>query len=500
MNYKITREKLFLAAGLVLIALCVCMTSPLNPLSGGVPQTDSSAFLTIAQGILRGKLPYVDFFDHKGPLIYFINAIGLSMGGLIGVWLLEWFFMFVSVCFAYKTARFFSGKMVSFLAAGFSFIVLSRFLQGGNLTEEYALPFIFISLYIFTRYCFTQIEPDKVQLTILGVSFGAILLLRPNMFGVWFSFCIVIFIRKLLLKEYKTLFGYFLFFIIGISIVILPAILFLYTKNAYNDFIYQYIIFNSSFFVRSPAQLLTLSFMFNIDAVINLNCVCLSLIVAIIWLTKRLRNKEYIFYIAYLISLLTSVFLIVLSGDRHEHYYLPLVPLFVPVFSFCIDKLFLIFSTSRYNIIKYGIPVMILLIFVNHDISHAGYRILINGLTSKAEEEYRQAGTIIDLITDEEDTISVLGNSCTVYLYTKRNSASKYIYQLPIAEYSIKAKNEYLSDILTQKPKALIISSAFYDWVMSSGIFTSILSMIDNEYAEIFKSNNLAIYSRYTSN
>ena len=498
MNAKETKEKLLLAAGLAFIALCACMTSPLNPLSKAASGSDSSVFLTIAQGMLRGKLPYVGFFDHKGPLIYFINAIGLSMGGMVGVWLLEWFFMFVSACFAYKISRFFSGKLASFFTIGFSFIVLSRFLEGGNLTEEYALPFIFIALYIFTRYCFTQIEPGKIQLAILGISFGVMLSLRPNMFGIWFGFCIVIIIRKLLQKEYKTLIHYFLFFIIGMSIAILPVFLFLYQKGAYNNFIYQYIIFNSTFFTRSPAQIITMSFLLNIDALMKVNCVCLSLIVGIIWLTKKQHNREYIFYIGYLVSCLTSVFLIVISMNRHEHYYLPLVPLFVPVLSFCIDKLIVFFSTSRYGIIKYGIPLMILLIFVSHEIFMAGYNI-IGSLTSKTREEYRQIGTIIDANTREDDVISVLGNRCIVYLYTKRNSASKYIYQSAIATRSIEMVNEYLYDILTQKPKILVVPLV-YTLDESSGIYTPILSMIDNEYTEIFKSSDLVFYSRYTGN
>ncbi len=37
--------------------------------------TDSSAFLYIGSQMSVGKVPYLDLFDHKGPLLYVINVI-----------------------------------------------------------------------------------------------------------------------------------------------------------------------------------------------------------------------------------------------------------------------------------------------------------------------------------------------------------------------------------------------------------------------------------------
>jgi hypothetical protein len=92
MRFMVTKTNALIYLGLIFVAACVCMTFSLNPFSGIVPWTDSSVFLTIAQGMLRGKTPYLDFFDHKGPLIYFINAAGLALGGFTGAWFLELFF------------------------------------------------------------------------------------------------------------------------------------------------------------------------------------------------------------------------------------------------------------------------------------------------------------------------------------------------------------------------------------------------------------------------
>ena len=36
---------------------------------------DSCVFKQMGLAILSGKTPYLDLFDHKGPVIYFINAL-----------------------------------------------------------------------------------------------------------------------------------------------------------------------------------------------------------------------------------------------------------------------------------------------------------------------------------------------------------------------------------------------------------------------------------------
>lgn len=51
-------------------------TSPLYLTYGG----DSLFFQIIGLGITQGKIPYVDLFDHKGPVPFFMDALGYSLG------------------------------------------------------------------------------------------------------------------------------------------------------------------------------------------------------------------------------------------------------------------------------------------------------------------------------------------------------------------------------------------------------------------------------------
>lgn len=73
MKIKGTFQKIIflLFVCLVFMLICAGFTSPLYPHYTGL---DSSVFLTVAKGIVNGRIPYVDLFDHKGPVFYWMEA------------------------------------------------------------------------------------------------------------------------------------------------------------------------------------------------------------------------------------------------------------------------------------------------------------------------------------------------------------------------------------------------------------------------------------------
>lgn len=55
------------------------MQSPLNPISKAETGPDSAVFIYGANRIREGDILYKDFFDHKGPILYLIEVIALSI-------------------------------------------------------------------------------------------------------------------------------------------------------------------------------------------------------------------------------------------------------------------------------------------------------------------------------------------------------------------------------------------------------------------------------------
>lgn len=96
-------RSVILLSFLYFLALLVfsCYTSPLYPNYFGY---DSAIFSLVAKGIKEGKALYTELFDHKGPLIFFINAIGHCLGGRFGIFLMQCVSGLVSLVFMYRIA------------------------------------------------------------------------------------------------------------------------------------------------------------------------------------------------------------------------------------------------------------------------------------------------------------------------------------------------------------------------------------------------------------
>ncbi|HRQ22420.1 MAG TPA: glycosyltransferase family 39 protein, partial [Anaerolineales bacterium] len=107
------------------------------------PARDGGFFMYAGSQILDGKIPYRDVWDSKGPAIFYINALGLWLGGgsRWGVWLAE--FLCIFGMFA-LLLRFISNRWgigAALFGMTLAGLGLRATLGGGNYTEEYALLF-----------------------------------------------------------------------------------------------------------------------------------------------------------------------------------------------------------------------------------------------------------------------------------------------------------------------------------------------------------------------
>ncbi len=140
------------AAAILLLALIVLL--PAIPLLYQTPDTDASIFLFIGNKIRLGQLPFRDWYDHKPPLIFYLNALGLwlGQGSRWGVWFVEYLSLSAAGWFGFSFLRRYYGALIATLAVGATFLNLAFVHQRGNMTEEYALPFQFAAIYLLGSY------------------------------------------------------------------------------------------------------------------------------------------------------------------------------------------------------------------------------------------------------------------------------------------------------------------------------------------------------------
>jgi len=139
----------------IVVSLLGAITSlfPSNPGNMTLPSRDSGVFLYVGWRLLNGDIPYRDVWDHKPPLIYFVDALGIALtpGSLWGIWLLQLLFIFFTLLFIYKLLDQEFGVYSALAGCIILASGLLTVLEKGNVTEEYALVFQMLCLWLCLR-------------------------------------------------------------------------------------------------------------------------------------------------------------------------------------------------------------------------------------------------------------------------------------------------------------------------------------------------------------
>lgn len=293
------------------------LNSPSHPWINSEAPTDSAVFKTIALMMKNGYMPYKDSFDHKGPLIYILNYLGNEINLINGNIYIEMIFIAFTIFVIYKIGTMFVKSIYSLSLIMFIGSMLFKYFNKGNYTEEYAMLFISIALYIFTDY-FINKRISKLRLILCGFSFGCVLMLRPNMIAVWVVMCLNVLYKELKDKNYKEL-GYFLlWFIIGTLLVILPLLVWLGVNGALVDFYKDYILFNVRYSSDSGTDKWINTFGVFLTEPVFLSAFTCNAI--LIFIDKSKYN------IIHIEGMLMSLLLTCMSGKYYGHYGMVLIP------------------------------------------------------------------------------------------------------------------------------------------------------------------------------
>jgi hypothetical protein len=491
---KNNKFNVLIYAGLFSLVLYVCLTSCLNPFVLKKIDSDTSVFLTIAQGITRGQVPFRDFYDNKGPLLYLMSVPGFALCRFTGVWITELIFMCVSVFFAYKTALFFGNRVFAFIGTVLSFIIFQSFFYEVAGTEEYSLPFMMISLYIFTKHYFSQKNVSCFEIIMLGFCFASSVLIRINMFPLWLGFCIVIFIETIIKRDFTGLVKYIICFCIGISVITIPIMLYFKANNAVMDYIQQNFITGSS---RGFDGFKFKHFVRSFFIIIGKNFCFTPLLAGYIWIIKDFVGKKRGYYIGYSMAFILTVVFHAVIRTNFDHYNMTLTPFLVPAFMFFIKDIFNYFCNVKYN--KLCFAAFLCIMFSSPFVKG------LNSLYSSFFEDQSRkdniiTGRIIDEQTTDGDKIIFLGFPCRIYLFTQRDTASRYIYQTSGVNYELSAQNEFLTDLYKNKPAIIVVENigGRYDYLPEW--YAPIYDMLENEYRMITDKNGYFLFKRIRTN
>lgn len=136
---------------LLLLIMVLIVLIHVSPVYQPLPRRDSGVFLYTGWRWLEGEIPYMDTWDHKPPMIFLINALGLlvSNSSRWGVWAIELVALSFASVLSFGMFRRAFDRISSFLTVFLWLFTLVFMLYGGNLTTEYTLPFQFGCLWLF---------------------------------------------------------------------------------------------------------------------------------------------------------------------------------------------------------------------------------------------------------------------------------------------------------------------------------------------------------------
>ena len=200
---------------------------------------DFNWFVTMGRGLVAGKVPYRDLFEHKGPITYFVFAVAaLFPSYQIAIWLIEIFCISLFLFFAYRIARKFLSPWFSLAVIPLMMMVLAtnfcRALNGACV-EEYCLPIFAYGLLCFLDFIMDQRPATWRRSLAIGICLG---ILFWTKFSMW-EFCFVPMLMWLIInlvhRNWRVVVRSGLIMLGGFMILTLPVLIYFGVNGALDN-------------------------------------------------------------------------------------------------------------------------------------------------------------------------------------------------------------------------------------------------------------------------
>jgi len=420
---QISNKNLHLYITMLLVFLCLVLTTIFLPL-----QQDEGVFLTIAEGLKNGLLPYRDFFDHKPPAIYLLfSLLTLFTTKIIFFKLLLITSHLISLFLIFLTSQ---KLKISGHYAVLLYLSLILIFEGQRMiAEPFGALFLLFGLYVYL----SRKKPTSVLLAgfLVGIS---ILFKQTFLFS--FLALLIYFVSQ---KKYKDL----LLVIAGALIPIIVTILWLWSLGLLSPAYQQVILYNFKFYpsenIFKVIRLLAPSFLHTLPIWVLFGS-------AIFKLLRRSQDKRthhnvnksdhlssvvwQIRHPLLLIALLATLPIFLFFGRHYLHYWLQVAPFVTIVassnlrsgFRTKFDKILLVF-------------ILISCLIFSYNFWHRNY------------PKYLAEHKIINFLKHKNKPIYAENQFTGIYFLTGSQPPNKYLYITEISDWSEQAEEKTIETL-----------------------------------------------------
>ena len=490
-------EALLLLGGVLAVLLPV---SPWNmPLVG----RDSGVFLYAGWRILAGELPYRDVWDHKPPLIHYLDALGLALGGgsRWGVWVLEVVSLFIAAAVGFHLLKKAFGLWPAIYSLVLWLLTLTVVLQGGNLTTEYTLPLQFLALWLV--YDAGTPSFPRGRWALIGALGVLAFFTKQTATGIWIAIAFYLVLTRLRSGQARRLMREMALLAAGAGAVTLAVLAFLASQGILGDFWDAAFRYNREYIVAP----LLFQLQVMIAGVAPLGRAGLWQLAMVGWMLGAARLLAPAqpgegwrpLWLVAVIAMPIEWVLAGIGGRAEPHYYMA----FLPTLAVLTGAMFwvLLSQLPPWRLPR-GVRVLLLgslpLLLVASSLSD--YRAEMNAYREQgnpAVVEYLQANTA------PRDLVLLWGAETSVNFHARRKSPTRYVYHYPLSNHRYVNEAmilEFLDALLQQPPRLLIDTKPgfrpFLEFPIQSDAIQSRVATLRSRYRVMEEVGEWTIYER----
>jgi len=408
---------------------------------------DGAVFAYMGSLLCKGKIPYIDGFDHKGISIYLINAFGYLIGfkNLIGIRILELGLMIASFLSLYKSIVINYSKKVAGTAIIFGLLTLKYFFDDGNLTEEYGAYFVLIALALVLKT-----KQNKLDYLIIGFLFVINFTIRANLIAFWPALFLALLITPLTNKNnIKTFKNQFIKMVFGALIAIGSLTIYFLVTHSFSNFYQDAFVYNFSYAKQSVSEII-LSI---ISSTRRYEVSIIMILAFVISIVSFIKQRAVFLELLLIFWIPLELYLSNMSGKLFAHYYIMWMPLII-------ISVVVIFNYFKevYLSNEQLIVIMIITVFLCFQIP------IFMTLTSyKNMFSNNQTNTqkTVNYINDKykDSSILVWGNETAIYNLTNKRATIPYFFQTFFKLESPQTKmmiEDFTNKIIAHSPDVII--------------------------------------------
>ena len=442
---------------LVIILFMLFFSSATSPLYLGFigwnSEWDSAYYRFIGTSIREGKVAYLDIWDNKGPVFYFIQTIG-TLHGTVNekislIFVMQVVSIFLSVYFMKLTDRMISARNGSFrflLIIINSVSILAAILEGGNLTEEWSLPMICCSLYFFTKYLLNaENEPchPRAFAFVHGVNLALVFFIRINNAVTICAAMLFIGIYLVKKHQWENFFENIVFAFSGFISILIPVFIYFIYHNALGEMLHALLIYNMNYAKhRSHTEITGVAFF------IRYLPIALSLVMMLI---HHIKTKYFRLIDVFAVFIVVVNMALLFVTNTYLHYFV----IFIPVYIFIMILYVPVLTTNSF-IKQFSSNVQLLFIFVVSVLFMIeDGKFLSNSYNQAYVDKFESFS--IDIPKNERNSAIAIDVQPSIYLNTGIIPVSRFAaYQSDFLTYESKFEEEFIMALQVQKPLWII--------------------------------------------